>query len=108
VCHGAGGLSGIDAGAGSNLSNALASTLQVTVRSYANSVWYWPDRDDKRGRILAEERTSDGERGDRDRGYYCAENVIDPATNKHVGEHMKKAASFEPDPKREPFKVTCP
>ena len=107
VCHGAGGLSGIDAGAGSNLSRArgidagagsnlsraLASTFQVTVRSYAQSVWYWPDPDDRQSRILSQDMTSVGKGGERHRGYYCAENIVDPDTNEHVGAHMRKAAS---------------
>jgi hypothetical protein len=107
VCHGAGGRSGIDAGPGSILSNALASTLQMTVRAYSNSVWYWPTVDDKRARILGETTTSDGKTSDRGPGYYSAENITDPDTKKRLGEHMKNASTFEPDPKREPFKVTC-
>jgi hypothetical protein len=108
VCHGSGGRGDIEAGPGSILSNALASTFQVTVRSYGNSVWYWPTPDGKRGRIIAEDRTSDGKQGLRRPGYYSAENITDPDTGKHVGEHMKNASESEPVPGREPFKVTCP
>lgn len=89
-------------------SKALAHTFQVTVRSYSNAVWYWPRRNNRRRLIEAQDRTSDGAEGDRNPGYYSAEPIIDPSTGQHVGEHMKNATSFEPDPAREPFKVTCP
>jgi hypothetical protein len=108
VCHGSGGRGDIEAGPGSILSNALTSTFQVKVRAYSNSVWYWPDRDVRHGRVVAEDKTSDGWSGDRQIGYYSAEDIRDPQTGEHVGEHMKNASVFEPVPGREPFKVTCP
>jgi len=137
VCNGSGGMSGIGPGIATNLSKMIATTFQVMVRSYENSVWYWPTYalDPKAGcQIGSINRTSDGvgkpveervckRNGRKDEpdlvvfetrghlGYHTTkEKIMDPETNKPLGEHMKNAARHAAGPKADPRKEleNCP